>query len=85
VKLAPQKDEAAPKPVVAAALILSETVLLSTLAENISCVKVKPVGRWRWATSGFVPVLRTYALPRAWVSFPISTPDLMSRRPYHSH
>jgi hypothetical protein len=30
---------------VAVPLILSETVLLSTLAENISCVKVKPAGR----------------------------------------
>jgi hypothetical protein len=41
----PQKDEAAPKPVVAETLVLSAPVLLSTLAENISCVKVKPVGR----------------------------------------
>jgi hypothetical protein len=30
---------------VAEPLILSDSVLLSTLAENISCVKVKPVGR----------------------------------------
>ena len=41
---ASQKDEAAPKPVVAASLILSFAVLLPTLAENISCVKVKPLG-----------------------------------------
>jgi hypothetical protein len=40
----PQKDETAPKPVVAASLILSFALLLPTLAENISCVKVKPVG-----------------------------------------
>ena len=39
-----QKDEAAPKPVVAASLILSSAVLLPTLAENNSCVKVKRVG-----------------------------------------
>jgi hypothetical protein len=45
VKRASLKDEAAPKPVVAETLILSESVLLPTLAENISCVKVKPLGR----------------------------------------
>jgi hypothetical protein len=30
---------------VAASLILSSTVLFPTLAENISCVKVKPLER----------------------------------------
>ncbi len=44
------KTRLPPKPVVAVPLILSETVLLPTLAENVSCVKVKPVGRERWAT-----------------------------------
>jgi len=76
----PQKDEAAPKPAVAASLILSSTELLPTLAENISCVKVKPVGRWRRVTAGLTRV-ETCALPRVWASLPISTPDLMSRRP----
>jgi len=39
------QDRVVPKPVVAVVLILSETVVLSTLAENNFCVKVKP--RWR--------------------------------------
>jgi len=39
-----QKDEAAPKPVVTASLLLSSAVLLPTLAEKNSGVKVERPG-----------------------------------------
>ena len=77
----PPQERDPPKPAVAAGCPAGGAVH-PTLAENISCVKVKPKRRRRGPGAAF-PVGNSDAAGGLGDPHPSATLDIMSRRPYH--